>query len=104
VLALLADGTPRTKKAILAARHAKDEVKRALMHLVATARLADRGGKFALPRLTTRSRGRRGVPRADYRRRRSGRRRLGHGHAAGASFLPGWRAPAKTRACAPHRA
>jgi hypothetical protein len=54
VLGLLADGTPRSKKAILAAladRHPKDEVERALMRLAVTDRLAERGGgKFTLPR------------------------------------------------------
>ena len=50
--ALLADGTPRSKKAILAAladRHGKDEVKRALMRLAVTDRLVEHGGRFTLP-------------------------------------------------------
>jgi hypothetical protein len=53
VLALLADGTPRSKNAILAAladRHGKDEVQRALMRLAVTDRLVEHGGKFTLPR------------------------------------------------------
>jgi hypothetical protein len=53
VLDLLADGVPRSKKAILAAladRHPKDEVQRALMRLAVTDRLAEQGGKFTLPR------------------------------------------------------
>ena len=52
MLALLADGTPRSKKAILAAladRHGKDEVQRTLMRLAVTDRLAEHGGKFTLP-------------------------------------------------------
>jgi hypothetical protein len=52
VLALLADGVPRNEKAIvaaLAARHPKDEVKRTLMRLAVTDRLAEHGGKFTLP-------------------------------------------------------
>ena len=54
VLALLADGVPRNKRAILAAladRHPKDEVKRTLMRLAVTDRLAEHGGKFTLPRV-----------------------------------------------------
>jgi hypothetical protein len=53
VLDLLADGTPRSKKTILAAlidRHPKDEVQRTLMRLAVTDRLAEHGGKFTLPR------------------------------------------------------
>jgi hypothetical protein len=53
VLALLADGAPRSKKAIimaLADRHPKDEVQRALMRLAVTDRLVEHGGKFTLPR------------------------------------------------------
>jgi hypothetical protein len=52
VLALLADGTPRGKKAILAAladRHPKDEVKRTLMRLAVIDRLAEIDGKYTLP-------------------------------------------------------
>ena len=53
MLALLADGVPRNEKAIVAAladRHPKEEVKRALMRLAVTDRLAEHGGKFTLPR------------------------------------------------------
>ena len=53
VLALLADGVPRNEKTIVAAladRHPKDEVKRTLMRLAVTDRLAERGGRFTLPR------------------------------------------------------
>jgi hypothetical protein len=53
VLNLLADGTPRSKRAIVAAladRLPKEDVKRALMRLAVTGRLAERGGRFALPR------------------------------------------------------
>jgi hypothetical protein len=52
VLALLADGVPRNEKAIMAAladRHPKDEVKRTLMRLAVTDRLAEHGGRFTLP-------------------------------------------------------
>jgi hypothetical protein len=52
VLALLADGTPRSKRAIITAladRHGKDEVRRTLMRLAVTDRLTERGGKFTLP-------------------------------------------------------
>jgi hypothetical protein len=52
VLALLADGAPRTKKAILAAladRHPKEDVRRALMRLAVTDRLVEQGGRFILP-------------------------------------------------------
>ena len=53
VLDLLADGMPRSKRAIIAAlaeRHGKEDVKRTLMRLAVTGRLAEHGGKFTLPR------------------------------------------------------
>ena len=53
LLRLLEDGVPRSRAAIvvaLADRHPKDEVKRALMRLAVTDRLAEQGGKFTLPR------------------------------------------------------
>jgi hypothetical protein len=56
VLALLADGTPRSKKAIITAladRHPKDEVQRTLMRLAVTDRLVEDGGRFTLPRADT---------------------------------------------------
>jgi hypothetical protein len=52
VLELLGDGTPRTKRAIVAAlaeRHRKDDVIRTLMRLAVTDRLVEHGGKFTLP-------------------------------------------------------
>jgi len=52
VLALLADGVPRNERAIMAAladRHPKEEVKRTLMRLAVTDRLAEHGGRFTLP-------------------------------------------------------
>jgi hypothetical protein len=52
VLALLGDGVPRTRRAILAAladRHPKDDVRRTLMRLAVTERLAETGGKYTLP-------------------------------------------------------
>jgi hypothetical protein len=54
ILALLGDGLPRSRRAIAAAladRHPKDEIKRALMRLAVTDRLAERGGKYTLPRM-----------------------------------------------------
>ncbi len=51
VLALLADGVPRSKRAIaaeLAHRHPKDEVKRTLMRLAVTGRVDEVEGKYAL--------------------------------------------------------
>jgi hypothetical protein len=53
LLRLLQDGVPRSRAAIVAAladRHPKDEVKRTLMRLAVTDRLAEHGGKFTLPR------------------------------------------------------
>lgn len=52
VLALLADGVPRPQKAILATladRHARDEVRHALLRLAVTGRLVERDGRFTLP-------------------------------------------------------
>ncbi len=52
VLALLDDGVPRSRRAIVAAladRHPKDEVARTLMRLAVTGRLAEVGGKYTLP-------------------------------------------------------
>jgi hypothetical protein len=51
VLELLADGTPRSKRMIvaaLAARHPKDEVVRTLMRLAVTGRVDDAAGKYVL--------------------------------------------------------
>jgi len=51
VLALLGDGVPRSRRAILAAladRHPKDEVRRTLMRLSVTGRVDDAGGKYVL--------------------------------------------------------
>jgi hypothetical protein len=52
VLALLADGVPRTEAAIVAAlagRHAKDDVRRTLMRLDVLGQLAMRGSRYTLP-------------------------------------------------------
>jgi hypothetical protein len=51
ILALLGDGVPRSRRAIVAAfadRHPKDEVVRTLMRLAVTGRLAEAGGKYTL--------------------------------------------------------
>jgi hypothetical protein len=51
VLALLGDGVPRSRRAIVAAladRHPRDEVVCALMRLAVTDRLAEAGGKYTL--------------------------------------------------------
>jgi hypothetical protein len=51
VLALLADGVPRSGTMIaraLADRHFKDEVRRALMRLAVTGRVAEAGRKYRL--------------------------------------------------------
>jgi hypothetical protein len=53
VLALLADGLPRSQRAIVAAladRYPKDEVRRTLMRLAVTDRVVEAGGKYTLPR------------------------------------------------------
>jgi hypothetical protein len=52
VLALLADGVPRSRRAIVAAlaeRHDKQDLTRTLMRLAVTDRVVERGGKFTLP-------------------------------------------------------
>jgi hypothetical protein len=52
VLALLADGVPRTKRTILAAladRHPKDDVRRTLMRLDVTEQLVEKDGRYTLP-------------------------------------------------------
>ena len=51
ILELLADGTPRTKAAIveaLAGRHDKQDVVHALMRLAVTGQVEDTGGKYTL--------------------------------------------------------
>ena len=51
ILALLSDGTPRTKAAIveaLAGRHDKQDVVHALMRLAVTGQVEDTGGKYTL--------------------------------------------------------
>jgi hypothetical protein len=52
VLALLADGVPRTEATIVAAltrRHAKDAVKLTVMRLAVVGRLDRQGGRYTLP-------------------------------------------------------
>ena len=52
ILALLADGMPRSRGMILTAladRHAKDDVRRTLMRLAVTEQLVETRGKYALP-------------------------------------------------------
>jgi hypothetical protein len=52
VLTLLADGVARSEAAIIAAladRHAKDDVRRTVMRLAVTGRLAMRGSRYSLP-------------------------------------------------------
>ena len=51
VLALLADGTPRTKAAVVAAlagRHDAEDVTLALIRLAVTERVAEVGGRYTL--------------------------------------------------------
>jgi hypothetical protein len=51
ILGLLANGTPRTKAAIveaLAGRHDRQEVAHALIRLAVTGQVEDTGGKYAL--------------------------------------------------------
>ena len=51
ILALLADGVPRRKPAIVAAlagRHAEEDVELALIRLAATERVRETGGKYTL--------------------------------------------------------
>ena len=53
IFELLADGVPRSKRAIaakLADRHPKDEVVRTLMRLAVTDRVAETGGKYVVAR------------------------------------------------------
>ena len=53
VLGLLADGVPRSRRAIVAAlaeQHDKQDVTRALMRLAVTDGVVERGGKFTLPK------------------------------------------------------
>jgi hypothetical protein len=52
ILALLADGAPRSRAAIIAAlasRHPKDDVRRTLMRLAVTGQLVEKSGKYTLP-------------------------------------------------------
>ena len=52
ILALLGDGVPRSKNAIigaLAEQHTKDEVRRTLMRLAVTRQLVENKRKFQLP-------------------------------------------------------
>ena len=52
ILALLGDGVPRSRRAIVAAladRHPKDELRRTLMRLAVTDRVVEAGGKYTLP-------------------------------------------------------
>ena len=54
ILELLADGVPRSKRAVaaeLAGRYPKDEVVRTLMRLAVTGRVAESGGKYRAPTL-----------------------------------------------------
>ena len=56
ILELLADGVPRSRRAIaaeLAERHPKDEVRRTLMRLAVTDRAVETGGKDALVPIET---------------------------------------------------
>ena len=49
ILALLADGMPRTKAAVVAAlagRYAKDEIELTLIRLAVTERVRESGGKY----------------------------------------------------------
>ena len=52
MLALLGDGMPRSRAAIVAAladRHPKDDVRRTLMRLAVTEQLVEKGGRYTLP-------------------------------------------------------
>ena len=52
ILALLADGVPRSRHAILAAlagRHPRDDVRRTLMRLAVLEQLVETGGQYILP-------------------------------------------------------
>jgi hypothetical protein len=51
IRALLGDGVPRSRRAIVAAlaeQHPKDEVKRTLMRLAVTGQIDDASGKYVL--------------------------------------------------------
>jgi hypothetical protein len=51
ILELLADGVPRSRRAIAAElvdRHPRDEVRRTLMRLAVTDRVVETGGKYTL--------------------------------------------------------
>jgi hypothetical protein len=51
ILAMLADGVPRTKAAVvkaLAGRHAEDDVALALIRLAVTERVRETGGRYML--------------------------------------------------------
>ena len=51
ILELLGDGVPRSRRAIadaLADRHPREEVRRTLMRLAVTDRVAETGGKYGL--------------------------------------------------------
>ena len=53
ILALLGDGVPRSRRAIVAAlmdRHPRDEVKRTLMRLAVTDQVVETRGKYTLGR------------------------------------------------------
>jgi hypothetical protein len=52
MLALLGDGMPRSRAAIVAAladRHPKDDVRRTLMRLAVTEQLVEKAGRYTLP-------------------------------------------------------
>jgi hypothetical protein len=52
ILALLADGVPRSRQAIMAAladRHPRDDIRRTLMRLAVTEQLLETSGKYTLP-------------------------------------------------------
>ena len=52
ILELLADGMPRSRRAIVAAladRHDKQDLVRTLMRLAVTSRVIEHGGKYTLP-------------------------------------------------------
>jgi hypothetical protein len=52
VLALLADGVPRSEAtivAVLAGRHLKQDVRRTVMRLAVLEQLVEKGGRYTLP-------------------------------------------------------
>jgi hypothetical protein len=58
ILALLGDGVPRSRRAIVAAladRHPKDELRRTLMRLAVTDQVVETSGKYTLVPRETRS-------------------------------------------------